>query len=277
MDIVIPGFDAKFPNDTYLRDANINGKGKISATQVIQLDRYKMPHSGELLELIRTAAEKSMKRKRVSCLGKYIKKVIPDIEERRRIASGEDSIIDRIRMAIPYSYHDEGRDYLRITHGIVPQNEIIQVDENDMDPGMFSWLIEEHGYNQWSTATRLEEGLCLPSDMDIQFAFENRIFNSSLLIVDCDNNPFLYPEIERISRRVYMALRIGCIGDLEDVSWWVKEKTARKTLRTYVREKDIYKCFEDEGDDGRDEKVDEGGKGEIELHSLLYGKPFSKN
>jgi len=42
-DIVIPGFDAKFPNDTYLREANINVGKKIPATQIVQLDRYLFP------------------------------------------------------------------------------------------------------------------------------------------------------------------------------------------------------------------------------------------
>jgi len=214
-------------------------------------------------------------KKKKSPLAKHIKKNIPDAKERRKIAAGEDSILDRIRMAIPYSYHDEGRSYLRITHGIVPADDIIQVDEEDMDPGMFSWLIGEKGYNQWSTATRLENGLYLTSDVDIQFAFEYRIFNSSFLIVDCNNNPFLHPEIERISRRVYMALRLSHLEELEDVSWWIREKIARKTITQYADEKDIYKCFEDNGNDV--ERSTEGSGARVDWDNILRGNPFSEN
>ncbi|MBS3079198.1 hypothetical protein J4218_03705 [Candidatus Pacearchaeota archaeon] len=270
--LIIPGFHARFPNDTYLRKVSINANGQTSATQIIQLDKYCVPTREELLELIRTAAEESIGDGKVHSLRKYITKLIPNLEERTRIAQMDNVLVDRIRLSIPYSYQDLGKSYLRICHGIVPNREIEEFDGQEIFPGVFAWLIGEKSYNRWATLTRLEDDLFLPTDSEIQFAFDNRIFNSSLLMVDCDRNPFLYPEIEKMSRRVYVALRLGNIEDLEDVSDWFAEKLARKTIRFYVQDGDVFSMFDYKGNDTGD--CDKG----TNVHGIVdYKNPFSRN
>lgn len=275
-ELIIPGFDVRVSNDTYTRKIKITkNKVQTSALEVVQLDIFCAPKQEELLEMIRMAAEASLDGCHPS-LAKYIRKKIPDEKERKRLAQMDSVLMGRIQTSMPYLHTDAGRHYLRIMHGIVPKDEVDEFKPEQLSTGVFAYLVGEKSYSKWNTCTRLEERFYLPPLNEIVFAFQNRVFNSSLLMVNCNDNPFLYPEIEKLSRKIYMELRLTDISDLglDDVSEWVEEKLARKTIRFYSQDSDVYDLF-DGGKDNPDEN--EGEKDYAEFLRPKYNTRPSDN
>lgn len=278
-DIIIPGFRIEFPNDTYLKRIIISSEKKLYTNQIVQLEKYLVPTNEEILECIKRAAELSLSYGGRSPLGKYIKKHIPDHGIRTRIADKEEEIFEVLQKSIPYLYEEAGKTYLKINSGIICDEYLRKIDGKDIFPEDFSRMIKSQGDDRVNISIRLENGLYLPSEEEIDSAFNERTFRSSFMIVNLED-PFLYEELKKLSKKIYRAIRKSSLVGIANSSEIFEMKIAKKTLRNYI---DYGHLFE-EHLDKMATKVKKNMRGPKDISGDLVYKfkydfkdPFSKN
>ena len=171
--------------------------GKIDATQIMMLTRYKTPTQDEVVDFIRESTlgidlsrkiEPSKEDTRIT----YFLKSLP-VSEIRDIVEKNGDGLQHLRNHYPESSLQEGRIYIEALNGIIP-NPILDKAKRLVEKEgnvIYERAIEKAGTKEWNLRVRLLENGGFPDSLELEYLLDRGVRNSDVFRLRGDFGDFL--------------------------------------------------------------------------------------
>ena len=239
INIELPTYRKVIANQVYARNTryleNLLTNEKLLATQILTLKKFKVPTKDEVINFIRTNAqkigdaslfpEKSQENKNIFL------KLLPELYLQKIINKKNDAL-QHLRKHYPESSLHEGKKFLEVSYGVLPDDILSIVMNNSIETKeilkkygrrVYERLIERFGFDRWSLSILLTNEK-LPDKSKINFLLENEVRESNVFSVSGDFKD--YKIIANQIRLFYNNLDSEKISQLEDNSYqYLEQKT----------------------------------------------------
>lgn len=209
--------------------------GKVDATQIIRLARFKVPTQDEVIEFIRASAqginlswrnEPSDKDPKTT----YLLKLLP-ASEIKNIAGENTDSLQHLRRHYPDSDLQEGRVYIQSISGVVPDKILDEARELMGQKGsiIYERAIERIGEKEWNLKVRLLENGRFPDSLELGYLLDRGVRNSDVFSARGDFGS--YQTVANQIRIFYNALNSpDLITQIRDSSCLFLEQKAASTV-----------------------------------------------
>lgn len=243
INIELPTYRKVIANQVYARNAryleNLLTNEKLPTTQILTLKKFKVPAKDEVINFIRTNAqkireaslfpEKSQENKNIFL------KLLPE-SYIQKIINKENDALQHLRKHYPESGLHEGKKFLEVSYGILPDKILSIVMDNSIETkeilkkygrSVYERLIEKFGFDKWSLSILLTNEK-LPDKSKVNFLLENETRKSNIFSVS--GNFKDYKIIANQIKLFYDSLTSKDILQIEDSSYQYLEKKAALTI-----------------------------------------------
>ncbi len=242
--IELPTYRTILPNCVYGKKAeplyHRNG-GRVSATEVAKLSRYKIPLRDRVIDFIRTSAENiepcflgkgeplRTDSETVSFLKFLPKQYVKDL------IKGDKNILEHLKVHYPKSNLQEARHYIEVFNGVVPNEFLDEVRKlRDRERSIaYERAIERVGVGEWNLKVRLLENSSFPDRLELEYLLNKGVRDCDIFSVcgDCED----YKDVANKLRLLYNILNSPeLISQIEDSSCQFLEQRADSTVRGTV-------------------------------------------
>lgn len=242
-DITLQGYESIITNEVYVRKAEPlqhRLRGKVPATQIVVLRKFRIPYKDEVIGFIRQNAEK---------LDFYLSgnepldddselinslKSLPNLFI-KYIARNDKSVLAHLRNHCPKTntIFREGEKYIETSNGIIPDVVLDSAKEASEEIGsrIYSVAISKIGAKEWSLIVRLSENRKFPDFLELEYLLgrevrESKIFsvmgyvedyqtvsNQVKMLYDALHSPELIAKIKDDSHRILESAAIATIKE----------------------------------------------------------------
>lgn len=209
--------------------------GKVDATQILRLTRFKVPTQDEVIEFIRASAQGINLSWKNDTSDKdpktiYLLKLLPPSEIKNIAGENKDSL-QHMRRHYPNSDLQEGRVYVRAISGIVPDEILKEARELMEQKGstIYEKAIEGIGKKEWNLKVRLLENGRFPDTSELEYLMDRGVRRSDVFSAHGDFGD--YQTVANRVRILYNALNSSdLIAQIRDSSYQFLEQKAASTV-----------------------------------------------
>lgn len=209
--------------------------GKVDATQILRLTRFKVPTQDEVIEFIKASAQKidlswgngsSDKDPNTT----YFLKLFPASEIKNIAGENKDSL-QHLRRHYPNSDLQEGRAYIQAISGVVPDKILNEARELMKQKGsvIYERAIERTGAKEWNLRVRLLENGRFPDSLELEYLMDRGVRRSD--VFSAHGNFGDYQNVANQIRILYNVLNSpDLITQIGDSSYHFLEQKAGSTV-----------------------------------------------
>lgn len=216
--------------------------GKIDATQIVRLTRFKVPTQDEVVNfIIRKAQEVDIysigKEKPSDNEPKIIRslRLLPEKEVLSVIERNKDSL-QHLKNHYPESSFQEGKDYIDSTIGIIPDFFLdLTTKFSEKQRGIaYENLMSKMGLRKWGLRIRLLEDFRFPDSLELEYLMDKGVKDSDVLSVHGDFRE--YSVVANQIRLFYNSLKSPeMIRKIRDSSYQFLEEIADSTVSWFAK------------------------------------------
>jgi len=239
--IELPTYRIIVPNEVYGKSAESLDHplmGKVPATQIIRLTRFRIPTRDEVVDFIRTSA----KGIDLYSLGKdkpaeddpkttYFLKSLP-ASEVKDIARGNEDSLKHLRNHHLDSDLQEGRVYLGAFNGIVPNPVLDSANKLVSKEGteVYDRAIERTGTKEWNLRIRLLEDGRFPDSLELEYLMDRGVRDCDIFSAKGD-----FENYQAVANQIRVLQNVlgstGLVSQIGDTSYQFLEQRAASTVR----------------------------------------------